>query len=113
MIRWCIYLRHLSGRDYDTFRESGTIHLPSQRTLRDYTYYTEAKPGFSVSVDNQLADMANISSCPERGKYVILLMDEMHIRDDIVYDKHTGKPIHALLSIIRQQQISQVPSVDL
>jgi hypothetical protein len=80
----------LSGKAYETLRQSGAIHLPSQRTLRDYTYYTEAKPGFSVTVDNQLREMAKLDSCPEREKYIILLMDEMHIRDDIVFDKHTG-----------------------
>lgn len=91
MIRWCIYLRHLSGSAYETLRQTGVINLPSQRTLRDYTYYTEAKAGFSVTVDNQLREMANLENCPEREKHIILLMDEMHIRDDIVYyDKHTG-----------------------
>lgn len=83
-------MRHLSGKGYETLRQSGAIHLPSQRTLRDYTYYTEAKHGFSVTVDNQLRNMAKIDTCTEREKYVVLLMDEMHIRDDIVYDKHTG-----------------------
>ena len=91
MIRWCIYLKHLSSKAYETLRVSGAIQLPSQRTLRDYTYYTEAKPGFSITVDNQLKEMANLDKCPEREKHVIVLMDEMHIRDDIVYDKHTGK----------------------
>lgn len=47
MIRWCIYLRHLSGSAYELLRDSGAIVLPSQRTLRDYTYYTKAAAGFS------------------------------------------------------------------
>lgn len=98
MIRWCIYLRHLSGKAYETLRESGVISLPSQRTLRDYTYYTDAKPGFSFTVDNQLQEMANLKKCAEREKYVLLLMDEMHIRDDIVYDKHTGT-VYSVLSL--------------
>ena len=34
-------------------------------------------------------ELAKIDSCPDRDKYVI--MDEMHVREDIVYDKHTGK----------------------
>jgi len=33
-------------------RESGIIKLPSQRTLRDYTYYTEAVRGFSEDIDS-------------------------------------------------------------
>ena len=35
-------------------------------------------------------DLANIESCPEREKYVLIIMHEMHIREGIVYDKHTG-----------------------
>ena len=46
LIRWCLYLRHLSSSAYNLMRESG-VHLPSQRTLRDYTYYTTATFGFS------------------------------------------------------------------
>ena len=38
-VKWCLYLRHLSGRSYELLRKSGCIHLPSQRTLRDYTHY--------------------------------------------------------------------------
>ena len=90
MIRWCIYLRHLSGRAYESLRDSNVIKLPSQRTLRDYTFYTTAKPGFSASVDQQLLDCAQVESCPRRDLYVILMMDEMHIRDEIVYDKYSG-----------------------
>lgn len=84
MIRWSLYLRHLSSGAYEALRESGVIKLPSQRTLKDYTYYTSAPPG-------SLMDIANISSCSELEKYVIILMDEMHVKEDIVYNKHSGK----------------------
>ena len=47
MIRWCLYMRHLSGSAYELLCQSGVIVLPSQRTLRDYTYYTKATVGFS------------------------------------------------------------------
>ena len=90
MIRWCLYLRHLSSGAYETLRLSKAVVLPSQRTLRDYTHLTMASTGFSTDVDTQLIKMANLSSCPERGKFVIILADEMHIKQSIVYDKHTG-----------------------
>ena len=90
MIRWCLYFRHLSSSAYEMLRESRVIRLPSQRTLRDYTYYTKATTGFSDEVDRQLMEAAKIRTCPEREKYVITIMDEMHIREDVVYDKHTG-----------------------
>ena len=98
MIRWCLYLRHLAGSSaYEMLRESGAITLPSQRTLRDYTYYTKTRCGFGDDVDQQLMEVAHIRTCPEREKYVILVMDEMHIKEDIVYDKHTGTELLQLL----------------
>ena len=72
---------------------SGCIQLPSQRILRDYTHYIKSSPGFSTDLDNMLMDAARIKTCPEREKYVVLPLDEMHIRDDLVYDKHSGKMI--------------------
>ena len=41
-------------------RDSGVIKLPSQRTLRDYTYYTKAACGFLEDVDQQLMMVAKI-----------------------------------------------------
>ncbi len=35
-------------------------------------------------------DIAAIEICPERDKYVVILMDEMHIKENLVYDKHSG-----------------------
>ena len=79
MVRWCLYLRHQSNKAYGTLRESG-IALPSERTLRDYTHYCEAKTGFSTDVDHQLIQASKVSTCEEWKKYVIVLVDEMYIR---------------------------------
>ena len=38
MVRWCLYLRHVSSSAYETVRETGIVKLPSQRTLRDYVH---------------------------------------------------------------------------
>jgi len=81
-------LHHLSGSSaYEMLRESGVIMLPSQRTLRDYTYYTKNACGLSEDVDRQLMEVANFQSCAEHEKYVVLLMDEMHIKEDL---EHSG-----------------------
>lgn len=90
MVKWCLYLRHKSSGAYESLRSSGCISLPSQRTLRDYTHYVSARAGFSREVDLQLRELAEIESCPEYEKHVILIMDEMHVKEDLVYDKHTG-----------------------
>lgn len=90
MVKWCLYLRHLSGSAYETLRTSGILKLPSQRSLRDYTHYVPASAGFSNAVDIQLMEAANIASCPEYEKNVLLIMDEMHIKESLVFNKHTG-----------------------
>lgn len=90
MVKWCLYLRHQSNKAYETLRDSRCISLPSQRTLRDYTHFVKACSGFSAEVDNQLSMAANLSSCEEYQKLVILLLDEMHIKEDLIYDKHSG-----------------------
>ncbi len=76
-----------SSGAYEALRSSCCLRLPSQRTLRDYTHYVQAQTGFSDAVDKMLMDTAKMGSCPERDKYTLLLLDEMH---NLVFDKHTG-----------------------
>lgn len=94
MIRWCLYLRHCSSKAYDVIRDSGCITLPSQRTLRDYSNAVSAGAGFSAEVDEQVLQASKLStSSPSYHSLVFLLMDEMHIREELVFNKHTGKLI--------------------
>ena len=90
-IKWCIYLRHLSGSAYDFLRETGCVALPSKRTLRDYTYYISAGIGFSDDVDKQLMNVADLRE--ERNRNVLVVLDEVHIKEGLVYDKHQGSLI--------------------
>ena len=45
-----------------------------------------AATGFSTEVDGMLMKAAKVDPCPEREKCMILLLDEMHIREDLVFD---------------------------
>ena len=38
MIKWCLYICHLSSKAYNTLRDSKCIQLPSHRTLQDYSH---------------------------------------------------------------------------
>ena len=49
--------------------------------------------GFSEDNDVMLMEAVQVDTCAERDKYVSILMDEMYIREDIVYEKHSGKMI--------------------
>ena len=84
MICWCIYLRYQSKSAYENIRQF--ISLPSQTTLRDYTHHIKAEPGFSGNVDIQLCNATKLGECEEWQKHVILLIDEMHIKEDLVFD---------------------------
>ena len=72
---------------YDAIRDSGCIVLPSQRTLRDYSNAIRA----DAEVDQQLLQATKLSTSPSYHALQLLLMDEMHIRKELVYNKHNGK----------------------
>ena len=93
MIKWCLYLRHLSSKAYEALRDTGCVHLPSQQTLRDYSNCVKAGPGFSLEVDKQIMTAAKLTSSPEWHRLTIILLDEMHIREDLVHDKPSGRLI--------------------
>ena len=86
IIKWCLYLRHLSGKVYELLHKTGAISLPSQCTLRDYTHYVSAMIAFSAQIDQQLLDLVDLKK--EHNRYVSLVMDEVHIKENLVYDKH-------------------------
>ena len=51
----------------------------------------KASTGFSSQVDEMLKRGAESFGTDERDKCVLLLLDEMHVRNDLVYDKHSGE----------------------
>ena len=93
LIKWCLNLKLLSGSAYHALRTSGFLKLPSERTLRDYVHYFSSKPGFQREVHQQLLEEANLISLPESRKYVSVILDEMKIKEGLVYNKHSGNII--------------------
>ena len=83
VIKWCIYLRHLSGSAYELLCNTGCLKLPSQRTLRDYTYLTF---GYSSEIDAQLMKAQYV-------RCIGLIIDEVYIKEDLVLDKSTEELI--------------------
>ena len=90
-ISWCLSLRHQSQKVYENVCE--VLVLPSQHTLWDYTHYCEASPGFSTDVNEQLTHAASMSTLEDWQKCVILLLDEMNIKENLVYEKQSGSMI--------------------
>jgi len=88
ILKWNLYLHHKSSGAYETLRNSGVIRLPSGRTLRDYRHFAPVSTGLSSTTDQQLRDLASRTS--PLAKYVFLLIDEMYVKEGLVFDKSTG-----------------------
>ena len=52
--------------------------------------FASATAGFSVDTDHQLLQAMEIEGCPEWKKCIVLLIDEMQVKTDLVYDKISG-----------------------
>ena len=93
IIKWCLNLKLMSSSSYHALRTSGFINLPSERSLRDYTHYFTNKPGFQDEVNQQLIDKVSKLNLPASRKYIALLVDEMKVREGLVYNKNGGEII--------------------
>ena len=62
--------------------------LPSRRRLRDYENYIRPQQGFNSGVINELSVLVQKFSQQER--YSVILIDEMKIQEDLIWDKHNG-----------------------
>ena len=89
IIRFCLSLHSKSHAAYEELRNSKILKLPSERTLRDYKNYIRPQVGFNRQVINDLINITNDYFDVER--YVALLFDEMKVKANLVFDKHTGE----------------------
>ena len=76
---------------YDPKTGTGFLILPSQRRLREYRNYIHPKRGFNHEIIKELINKTKDFS--DKEKYVVLLLDEMKIQENLVWDKHTGELI--------------------
>ena len=95
IIKWCLYIKSKSTKAYEAMRDSGFINLPNSPTLFDYSHFTRSKCGLSVDVIKHLQAEARAKGLFNddlpRKRYVGLLQDEIKVKEDLVYDRHTGE----------------------
>ena len=96
MIKWCLNLKLISSAAFHAVQSSGFLWLPSKRMLRDFTHYVKSQQGFYPELNTQLQKEAGIDSVLSSKRFVVLLMDEMKIKD-LVHDKHTGEIVGLFL----------------
>lgn len=75
IIKWCLHLKFKSSGAYHALRSTGVLTLPSKGGV-----------GFRADVNDQLMKEANIQ---EEDKYTVLVFDEMKVREDLVFNKHS------------------------
>ncbi|XP_065068883.1 uncharacterized protein LOC135694124 [Rhopilema esculentum] len=91
IIRFCLSLHSKSPAAYEEVRDAlgrkqgGILTLPCKRTLRDYKNWIRPKCGFNEDVILDLVGITDKYFGVQR--YVVLLLDEMKIRANLVYDK--------------------------
>ena len=71
---------------------SGVLILPSFRTLRDYKNYIRPTRGFNPDVITDFATQKNKNFMPHE-RFVTILIAEMKIQEDLIWDKYTGELI--------------------
>ena len=91
IIRWCLNLKLKSSSAYHAVRTAGFISLPSERTLRDYSNYFKCKAGFQLELNQQLHKEAKVNDLQESRKFCSIVIDEMKIKENLIYDKFSGE----------------------
>ena len=91
MIRFALSIHCKSPSAYRELRQSGALILPSERVLRDYKNYF--KPGAGIKKENIEELKEKTSEFSGIQKYVAVIMDEMKIQENLVFDKTSGELI--------------------
>ena len=91
ILRWALYLHHRSSGAYETMRKSGVLLLPLSHTLRDYRHLSHSSsPGFDTTADIQLFHLLKQAKLKHLAKYVFILIDEVYLKEGLVYNNSTG-----------------------
>lgn len=88
MVRFALNLKYLSTSAYRAARQSGAIHLPSERTLSDYTHWASPHSGVQLEFIEEFIRL--LQDVPSGQHHCAISMDEMKIKRGLVYDKHKG-----------------------
>ena len=87
LIKRCLLLFRKSSSAYETIRKTGILKLLSGRILCDYSQYTASVLGFTAASDVQLIEASSRTKPRYLSHHVILLIDEMYVKADLVYNK--------------------------
>lgn len=92
MIRLALAIHLTSPAAYELMKETGMLKLPSSRTLFDYSHVKPIEEG----IDQYVLDSVGLRVSKfqlRHKKYHVLMADEMHISQNLIFQKHSGKMI--------------------
>jgi len=86
-----LYLHYKSSGAYKALRKSGVIFLPTSRTLLNYCHLSShCEVGFTSTTDHQLLELIKQRQPSQLVHYIFLLLDEMYLKEGLIYKKFTG-----------------------
>ena len=91
IIRYALALKYSSTSAYRLV--SGYLSLPSERTLRDYTHWCSVSDGVQIPFIEHARKTLNESGISKLQLQFTLLMDEMKIKQGLVFSKSTKEII--------------------
>lgn len=87
VIRWALTLKSISASGYNYLKNSGFLALPHESTLNRYAAYKKISYGVDMEAIEDLSKNLGVN------RDVCLMFDEIKIKDQLVYEKGTGKMI--------------------
>ena len=95
---------------FDEQSQNGYLIFPSRRRLRDYKSYILPQREFNPGVINKLDEM--LKSYSEQKQFSVILLDEMKIQEDLVWDKRTGNLIGYIYLSDKELNFAMLKKVD-
>ena len=89
VVRFALNLKYLSGTAYQAIHQCGIIHLPSERTLFDYTHWAKVHTGVQLEFVEKFWSLLE-QDVPCGHHHCAISMDEMKLKSGLVFSKHTG-----------------------
>ena len=92
MVRFALSVHLTSPAAYEMMRQTGMIKLPSSSTLFEYSHVEKVSEGVDETVIKSVLD--RLKKFEEKHKkYHVLMADEIHISQNLVFQKSTGQMI--------------------
>ena len=94
LFKWCLNLR-IPSAAYHNLCTSGMLLLRSERALHNYSNVVKSGDGFKMEVLEQLYNEARMGQIeiPAHRQFVGIAVDEIYVKSDLVYDRHSARVI--------------------